>query len=223
VTADVTSVDDHPEGFAIRANGLGARTRRGWIYRDVTCAVRNGEVAAIVGPAGSGRTSLLLTMAARMAFSTGSLTVCGEELPHGTSPVRARVAVARAGGATDLEPELRVRDHLIERGAPGRDRDALFDKACGRLGLSMPSGSLVGDLDAFRVTLLAIALALLDEPRVVLLDDLDRGLAGADQTVLWQRLRSLTEDGTTVLAVTTDPVPGQGWADVIVELEAATA
>lgn len=207
-----------PNGIAVMAKDLGARTRRGWIYRDVTCTVHEGEVGAICGPAGSGRTSLLLTMAARMAFSAGYLTVCGVALPGDASAVRARVAVARAGGAAELEPELRVRDHLLERGTHGHDRDARFDKACGRLGLAVSGQALVGELDACQATLLCLALALLDEPAVVLLDDLDRGLPTADQTVLWQRVRSLTEEAVTVLAVTTDPVPAQGWADVVVEL-----
>lgn len=216
-------MDDHVERVAIQARGLGARTRRGWIYRDVTCTLREGEVGAICGPGGSGRTSLLLAVAARMAFTTGSLTVGGAELPRDASAVRARVAVARAGGAFELEPELRIRDHLVERGTRGHDRDARFDKACGRLGLAVSGESLVGELDPCQTTLLCLALAVLDEPRIVLLDDLDRGLPGAEQTVLWQRVRALTEDGITLLAVTTDPTAAQGWADVVVDLAGGAA
>jgi ABC-2 type transport system ATP-binding protein len=212
-----------PNGIVVMTKELGARTRRGWIYRDVTCTVREGEVGAICGPAGSGRTSLLLAMAARMAFTTGSLTVCGGELPGDASAVRSRVAVARAGGAFELEPELRVRDHLVERGTRGQDRDARFGKACGRLGLAVSGESLVGELDACQITLLCLALAVLDEPEIVLLDDLDRGLPAADQTVLWQRVRSLTEDNITVLAVATDPIPARGWADVVVDLAGGAA
>jgi len=122
-----------------------------------------------------------------------------------------------------LEPELRVRDHLVERGTHGHDRDARFDKACGRLGLAVSRESLVGGLDACQETLLCLALALLDEPEIILLDDLDRGLPAADQTVLWQRVRTLTEEAVTVLAVTTDPVPARGWADVVVDLAGGAA
>lgn len=207
-----------PSGIVVIAKELGARTRRGWIYRDVTCTVREGEIAAIAGPAGSGRTSLLLAVAARMAFSTGSLTVCGHRLPDNAGSVRARVAVARAGGANELEPELRVRDHLIERGLGG-DRDARFDKACGRLELAVERESLIGGLSTSEATLLSIALALLDEPDVVVLDDLDRGLPATEQTEIWQRMRALTEEGVTVLATTTDPAPARGLADVIVSID----
>jgi ABC-type multidrug transport system ATPase subunit len=153
-----------------------------------------------------------------MGFSTGSLTVCGNELPSRSGQVRAMVAIARAGGVVELEPWLRVRDHLIEHGGP--DRDERFDKACQRLGLAVERESLVGELDAARVTLLSVALALLDESRVVLVDDLDRGLPGAEQSMMWERMRALTEDGTTVLAVTTDREPLDGRADVVVDLEA---
>jgi ABC-2 type transport system ATP-binding protein len=203
--------------IAIAAHELGARTRRAWIYRGVNVNVLEGQVGAITGPAGSGRTSLLLALAARMPFTTGSLRVCGHGLPEGASSVRSAVAVARAGGANDLEPELRVRDHLIERGVRG-DREALFDKACGRLGLTVDRYALAGDLAAGPAALLCLALALLDEPRIVLLDDLDRGLPGAEQSELWQRMRALTEDGVTVLATSTDSTPAHGWADILIDL-----
>jgi len=210
-----------PLATVVVANELGARTRRGWIYRDVTCTVREGEVGAITGPAGSGRTSLLLAIAGRMPFTAGTLTVCGERLPDGAGSVRRRVAVARVGGVAEPEPELRVGDHLIERGRREHDRDARFDKICGRLGLAVDREALVGALPAGQVTLLCMALALLDEPDVVLLDDLDLGLPGAEQTELWQRMRALTEEGVTVLATTTDPAPAQGWADAVVDLGGA--
>ena len=216
---DSRVVEGNPIGIALTARALGARTRRGWIYRDVTCTVGAGEVVAVTGPAGSGRTSLLLTVAARMAYSTGSLTVCGEPLPERTGPVRSLVAVARADGVAELEPELRVRDHLIERGAASPDRDARFDKACGRLGLAVDREALAGGLGAAESTLLCLALALLDRPRIVLLDNLDRGLPGTEQSTLWQRIRALTEDGVTVLATTADPAPAHGWTDTVIELD----
>jgi ABC-type multidrug transport system ATPase subunit len=201
----------------VKANELGARTRRGWIYRGVSCTVHEGEVGAIVGPAGSGRTSLLLAMAGRMAFSVGTLAVRGHDLPEAAGSVRAAVALARVGGVAELEPELRVRGHLLERGR--LDRDARFDKACGRLGLAVDREALIGGLTAKSAALLCLALALLDEPAIVLLDDLDRALPGAEQTELWQRMRALTEDGVTVLASTADLAPAKGWTDVVVELD----
>ena len=210
-----------PTDIVIRARDLGARTRRGWIYEGVTCTLREGDVGAITGPAGSGRTSLLLAIAGRMPFSTGSLVVCGAHLPDDVKSVRATVAVARAGGVAELEPDLRVRDHIVERA--GGQREALFDKACGRLGLAVDGDLLAGDLTAFQGTLLTIALALLEEPGVVVLDDVDRGLSGAQQSEIWQRIRTLTEDGVTVLATTTDPAPAQGWADVITDITAGAA
>jgi ABC-2 type transport system ATP-binding protein len=216
-------VDGQSVDIVIAAKGLGARTRRGWIYREVSWAVPERAVGAVAGPAGSGRTSLLLAVAARMPFSTGKLSVCGKELPGGAGAVRERVAVARAGGVFEPEPWLRVRDHLLERGTKGQDRDERFDKVCQQLGLDVAGESLVGDLDACRTTLLSLALAVLDEPKVVLLDDLDRGVSGADQENLWERMRALTEDGITVLATTTDPIPAQRRADLVLELDEAAA
>lgn len=195
-------------GSVVVAEDLGLRTRRGWVYRDVTCRVGPGQVAAVVGPSGSGRTSLLLALGGRMAFTSGALAVCGERLPGGARVSRARAAVARAGDVVDLDPDLRVRDHVAER----RDHD--LRRACERLRLAVDPKAFAGDLGALDATLLSVALALLDGPDLVLLDDVDHDLPGADQAVVWDRLRLVADTGTAVVATTTDPAPAAGRTDV---------
>ena len=50
---------------------LGLQTRRGWVFRDVSLEVEPGELVAVTGPAGSGRTSLLLALAGHFRTSHG--------------------------------------------------------------------------------------------------------------------------------------------------------
>ncbi|MFC6878376.1 MULTISPECIES: ABC transporter ATP-binding protein [Actinomadura] len=215
----------------VEADDLGVRTRRGWVYRGVTLRASAGTLVAVAGPGGSGRTSLLLTVAGRMRPTSGALRVCGLDLPEGAARVRGRAAVARAGGAAELEPELRVADHVRERALtlPGtaRSREAResfggawksFGAACEVVGLDVPGRRRVRDLSPGDATRLALALAVMERPDVLVLDDLDAGSDGAGQHALWSSARRAADLGAAVVASTTEPSPAGGLADVLLTL-----
>jgi ABC-2 type transport system ATP-binding protein len=207
----------------VDADDVGVRTYRGWVYSGVTLKAGRGAVVAVAGPGGSGRTSLLLTVAGRMKPTTGSLRVCGLALPRAAAKVRARTAVARATGAADLEPELRVADHVRERrltlnGTARKHAKETFGQACELVGLDPAGRELVGELPSADATRLALALALMERPEIVLLDDLDDGADGAAQHELWAAVRRTADTGVTVLAATTEPSPADGLADLLVTL-----
>ncbi|MFC9972615.1 ATP-binding cassette domain-containing protein [Spirillospora sp. NPDC127200] len=203
----------------VEAVGLGLRARRGWVYSDVHLTAGAGSLVAVAGPGGSGRTSLLLTVAGRMKPTTGMLRVCGHDLPGEAARARRGAAVARATGAVELEQDLRVREHVRERlltlrGVPAE----AFDDAGALVGLEVSGKELVHELPSAEATRLALALALLGSPAVIVLDDLDDGADGAAQYGLWQAARSAADSGPVVLAATTEPSPAEGLADAVVEL-----
>jgi ABC-type transporter Mla maintaining outer membrane lipid asymmetry ATPase subunit MlaF len=67
----VTSAGDHSAGIV--GSGLGLETSKGWVYRDVDLVVPRGALALMSGPAGCGKTALLLAIAVRMRPSAGAL------------------------------------------------------------------------------------------------------------------------------------------------------
>nr|WP_244295649.1 ATP-binding cassette domain-containing protein [Micromonospora orduensis] len=87
----------------VEARGLGLRTSRGWVFRGVDLAVNAGELHAIVGAPGSGRTSLLLALANRFPTSEGQLEL------------RAAAALGQVAGVHEPDPELTVAEHISER------------------------------------------------------------------------------------------------------------
>ena len=87
-------------GAVVQARGLGARTRRGWVFRDVDLDVEAGERLTVTGPAGSGRTSLLLALAGCFKTSDGSV--------HR----RGVVALGHVPGVHEPEPALTVAEHI---------------------------------------------------------------------------------------------------------------
>lgn len=184
----------------IEATGLGLRTRRGWVFRDVDLALPAGSVAAIAGPAGSGRTMLLLTLAGRARPSTGELRVDGAT---SRPDLRRRVAVARATGAVELDADLTVGDSRREAGLLCHGAD--LDRAEELVGLDLDGTTLVGDLAQDDRALFALALAAATRPAAVVLDDVDLHTTPAQQRRIWAALRAVADDGTTAVASTAAP------------------
>jgi ABC-2 type transport system ATP-binding protein len=196
----------------IEATGLGLRTRQGWVFRDVDLTVPEGSVAAIAGPAGSGRTMLLLTLAGRAKPSTGELRVADAV---SRADIRGQVSVARATGAVELDPDLTVGDSRREAGLLFYGTD--LDWAEKLAGLDLDGATLVGDLAPDDAALFAVALAAAARPAAVVLDDVDLHATPDQQRRIWAGIAAVAEAGITVVASTIDA----GLADgaLVYELE----
>jgi ABC-2 type transport system ATP-binding protein len=183
----------------IEATGLGLRTRRGWVYRDVDLSLPAGSLAAVAGPAGSGRTMFLLTLAGRARPSTGVLRVGGAANRAG---IRAMVLVARATGAVELDPDLTVGDSRREAALLSRDADLGWAEEL--VGLQLDGTTLVGDLAPDEAALFAVALAASARPPALVLDDVDAHATPEQQRRVWAALAGVAEAGITVVASTID-------------------
>lgn len=215
---------DGPHGLGVRAEDFGLKGPRGWAFRGVGVTAEPGSLIAIEGPSGSGRTCLLLALTGRMKPTEGHARVGQSELPKQMAAVRRFSALAHVPGVTDLEPALSVAEHLRERALlqrrfGGSVRGLLrprservtearlrVDSALAAAGLdreALPKGSrtAVRDLERVEALRLSVALALIGRPRLLGIDDTDLKLSGAERAEVWALLRSLTEAGTTVVAV----------------------
>lgn len=206
------------------AKGFGLKGPRGWAFRGVTVDVAPGALVTIEGPSGSGRTCLLLALTGRMRATEGHAEVGGLALPRKMAAVRRISALGPVPGVSDLDPALTVAEHLRERALLQRRFDgsplallrpraeraaasrARIEAALETAGLdldTLPKGerTSVRDLERLEALRLSIALALIGEPRLLAVDDTDLKLSGADRAEAWSLLRSISDGGTTVLAV----------------------
>lgn len=190
------------------ARGASVRGPRGPVFEGVDLDVPAGGLLAAHGPAGSGRTSLLLALAGRMRLSGGAIRVGGHVLPAEGRRVRRLVAVARAAPAVDLEGRLRVREVMAERclTSPGVTERGIR-QACETLGLTPRGADLVEDLGPADRLLLATALALAGQPRALVIDDVDDGLPPEAHGPVWEALHRVQDHGPTVLAGCLRPPP----------------
>ncbi|MEU1086590.1 ATP-binding cassette domain-containing protein [Streptomyces sp. NPDC005892] len=212
-----------PCGAAVEVRGLGLRGSRGWAFRGVEFDAPPGTLTALEGPSGSGRTSLLLALTGRMRTTEGRASTGGHPLPGRLAAVRRITALGPVQGVSELDPALTVAEHLRERALlrnrytgpvrallrPRRERAAVGERigqVVNAAGLDLSALPRAGrtrarDLERLDALRLSVALALLDEPRLLAVDDTDLGLDTAGRAAAWELLRAVAAGGTTVLAV----------------------
>lgn len=205
-----TERHDEPEPApappTLAAHALGLRTRHGWVFRDVDLEIRRGSVTALVAPAGSGRSSLLLALTGRMRTTHGAVVFPGaaETEPR---TLRARTAVARVSDLIVPEDRHTVSEAITERclidGVAPRDGRGAFAAACTRLGLDIADRDrLVEELPAWKRTVLTLALAAVRPADVIVIDDTDSGVTREQEHEIYRAARSLAGTGCAVIATT---------------------
>ena len=227
---------------AITAAGLTAETSAGPVYNDVTVSLPAGEWLVVHGPSGAGKTALLLTIAGRMGFTTGRLRVAGHLLPQEARAARKDVALGEFRSINELEDNLSVDQHIAERLSikrfglwvsrskvtPVRDlwNDAL---ASAWADAGMPhepiSGStLVDSLTPVQRSTLAVSLALLDDPTIVVVDDVDAVRSHENIHLLWSAFHHLLADSGIALVASVQSAssaPPAAYGAHLLELDTA--
>ncbi|MBK0417584.1 hypothetical protein JD276_00840 [Leucobacter sp. CSA1] len=201
-----------PGRGGIEIEGAYLEGSRGTVFGPITL-LSERPVTLVTGARGSGRTSLLLCLAGRMRLGSGRLAVLGETAP---AAIRRRVGIAGFAGIDDLEPAVSVGATLRERVAwalPWYRRaprvtpdlaDELLAPAFGGLPRPAP-GDLVRELRPSDELLLRIALALVEDPRMLVIDDLDQLSNDEDRAVVAERLQALAEQGIRIAVSTSNP------------------
>jgi ABC transport system ATP-binding/permease protein len=179
-------------GAAIEVHAIGQHARSGEVtLRDVSLAVGHGELVAIIGGSGSGRTALLDAMSGRCPPSCGSVNRSAGNIgyvPQGDT-IHPALPLARA---------LRYAALLREVPAP----DAAVDEALCALDLAGQSGAPVGELSGGERKRAAIAAELLAKPGLFFLDEPTSGLDPARGRELMRVLRRMCDNGITAVLTT---------------------
>lgn len=165
----------------------------------VTFTVEEGEIFGILGPNGAGKTTTVECVEGLRVPDAGRVRVAGLD------PVADHEEVARLLGAqlqqSELQPKLTVREAL-ELYASFYPRPADWRPLAERLGLTPKLTTRFGRLSGGQKQRLFIALALIGDPRVVVLDELTTGLDPRARRDTWELIEDIRAGGVTVLLVT---------------------
>jgi ABC-2 type transport system ATP-binding protein len=183
----------------IEVRGLGKKYGDRVVLDDVSLSVEPGEIFGILGPNGAGKTTVVECVAGLRLPDAGNVSVLGLD------PRRDRDAVRRAVGVQlqegQLPDKLKVWEAL-DLYASFYDRPADPETLIRDLGLDGHRRTAYAKLSGGLKQRLSIALALIGNPQVAILDELTTGLDPHARRETWRLVSAVRDRGVTVLLVT---------------------
>jgi branched-chain amino acid transport system ATP-binding protein len=173
--------------------------------RDVSLEVASGEFVALVGPNGAGKTTTLRGVTGLLKPRRGTVELDGRRIDGLTSADIVRRGIAHVPEGRQLFPTMTVRENLElgARTAESRARRAeTLDRVCALFPrLAERYGQLAGTLSGGEQQMCAIGRGLMSLPRLLLLDEPSLGLAPVMVRLIFDNLRRINAEGTTILLV----------------------
>lgn len=187
--------------YTIEARGLRKFYGDTRVLEDLDLEIRAGEVFALLGPNGAGKTTTVRILSTLLAPDGGSARVAGHDVVTQRKAVRAKISLTAQEAAVDGlltgAENLRMMARLRRVKNPARVRELLaqFDltDAADRR-VETYSGGMRRRLD--------IAMSLISRPEVIFLDEPTTGLDPRSRAAVWDAVKQLADDGTTILLTT---------------------
>ena len=169
-------------------------------FRDVEFTVESGQVFALLGPNGAGKTTLLMTLACLLAPSDGEIEIDGDRLRPGRPRAANRAGVVLVPDNRCLFTGMTVEENLhIAARRSGHSHQQFFDLFPA---LEQRRRLRSGALSGGEQQMLTIARALIQDPKVLLIDELSTGLAPMVVESLYGAVKNVAvEQGCAVVLV----------------------
>jgi ABC-2 type transport system ATP-binding protein len=167
----------------------------------VDARIAPGQVTGLVGPDGAGKTTLLRLMAGLLAPTEGSLVVCGFDTIKESQGLRREIGYMpqRFGLYEDLTVMENLQLYADLRGVTGLMRADRFEQLLAFTDLAAFTGRLAGQLSGGMKQKLGLACALLQSPRLLLLDEPSVGVDPVSRRELWRMVYELVRQGIGVV------------------------
>jgi putative ABC transport system ATP-binding protein len=186
------------------------------VLQDVSFTMGAGELVALQGPSGSGKSCLLAVIGGLQTPDSGSVHLDSAPVRVGDDTQRRQVGLMLQGlgllpmltAAENIEVPLQVADGALSRS----DVLSSSSAALARVGLEDRSDRLVEELSGGQRQRVALARAVVHSPALVLADEPTSALDGSLRTLAVELLRAEADRGAGVLVATHDPAV-VGWAD----------
>jgi branched-chain amino acid transport system ATP-binding protein len=187
--------------------------------RDVSLAVKEGELRAIIGPNGAGKTTFFNMISGFLRPTAGSVVFDGQDVTAIPAHARVSLGMARTFQITEIFPELSVHENVrisaevaagyrlrpwITR-AEAAEVERKIEETLALVGLSAKTNRLVGELAHGDQRAAEIAMALTLRPKILLLDEPTAGMGDQETYEITQLIRRLHRDSNfTVVLIEHD-------------------
>jgi branched-chain amino acid transport system ATP-binding protein len=180
---------------------------------EVSIAVAAGEVVALIGANGAGKSSLIRAIIGLLGVSGGAIRFDGRPIQAAPVWARAAAGIGYCPEGRRIFPGMTVRENL-EVALRGSERRRRLEQAYQLFPALAERGGVLGwQLSGGEQQMLAIARALMGGPRLLLLDEPSLGLAPLLTAELMKRIRWIAAEGTAVLLAEQNVMGALGAAD----------
>jgi ABC-2 type transport system ATP-binding protein len=183
--------------------------------------LNEGEIMVLLGPNASGKTTLLLILATVLKPTSGTASVMGFDVVKQPTRVRQILGISfqDARGFWRHKPMEILRFHATVCGVPKDKREALIEQIMKDLELWDARGKLFMHLSGGQTKRLEVAKLLVQRPRLAIFDEPSSQVDLRGKRIIWDHIRKLRDDGSTVLVATNEVREAEYLADRITILD----
>jgi ABC-2 type transport system ATP-binding protein len=190
--------------LAVEASGLVKAFGASRAVDGVDLAVPTGSVYGVLGPNGAGKTTTIRMLATLLLPDAGTARVFGRDVVRQADAVRGRVSLT--GQLASVDEDLTGRENLVLLarllGYPRRQAKARAGELLESFGLAQAAGRLVKTYSGGMRRRLDVAASIVVTPDLLFLDEPTTGLDPRSRNQVWEIVRTIVADGTTVLLTT---------------------
>jgi ABC-2 type transport system ATP-binding protein len=170
----------------------------------IDISVAEGEIFGFLGPNGAGKTTTVRMLTTLLLPTGGSASVAGHDVVAEARAVRSSIGVALQEAALDplMTGRELIRLQATLQGIPTAEGKRRADDLLERVDLVAAADRRVGTYSGGMQRRLDLAAALVHEPRVLFLDEPTTGLDPVSRKTIWEEVRTLNDEGTTVFLTT---------------------
>lgn len=207
--------------FAIETKSLTKLYGKTKALKELDFTVNEGEIMVLLGPNGSGKTTLLLILATVLKPTSGTAKVMGFDVVKQSTRVRQILGIAfqEARGFWRHKPQEILRFHATICGVPKNKREALIEQVMKDLELWEARGKLFMHLSGGQAKRVEVAKQLIQRPRLAIFDEPSSQVDLRGKRVIWDHIRKLRDEGSTVLVATNEVREAEYLADRITILD----
>ena len=171
--------------------------------KGVSLEVNDGEIVALIGANGAGKSTILKTVSGLMHPRSGSISFCGNDIAHTDAYKLLRTGLAHVPEGRRIFQQMTVQDNLemgafIHKEVNKDDLERVFNYFPR---LKERRKQIAGTLSGGEQQMLAMSRALMSRPKLMMLDEPSMGLAPILIDQIFEIIKQLHKDGTTILLV----------------------
>ncbi|HTW21019.1 MAG TPA: ATP-binding cassette domain-containing protein [Mycobacteriales bacterium] len=207
--------------YTVTAHGISKSFGNQLVLDRIDLSIPTGSVLALLGPNGAGKTTMVRVLATLIPPDAGSATIAGHDLLD--DPIGVKRAISLTGqyaavddlltGSENLELMARLR-RLPRKAARARAEELLA-----AFGLSDARSRRVSTYSGGMRRRLDLAISMIERPQLLVLDEPSTGLDPTSREQLWATVRSLVDEGVTILLTTQYLEEADRLADAILVID----